>query len=100
MLRRRPGTIASSAPVTVPVLQRTVHCVHAAPRPGHGASSRLLLFRLAHVERHRRFHQRLERLLVDLVALMDIDGAALIAVEARIEYAVRVEQRGAIGESE
>lgn len=42
------------------------------------------------IERHGRADQRLESLLVDLVAFVEIDGAPGIALEAGIEQALGV----------
>src|SRR3974390_728345 len=50
------------------------------------------------VQGHGGANERLKRLLIDLVALMEIDGAPGVAFEARVEEARRVRQRGAFGE--
>jgi hypothetical protein len=41
--------------------------------------------RLGLIQRHGGANERLERLLVDLVALMEIDGAPRVSFEARVE---------------
>ncbi len=52
------------------------------------------------IQRHGGANERLERLLVDLVALADIDGAPHVAFEAGVEQPRRVLQRGALGEGQ
>src|SRR5262249_16438644 len=52
------------------------------------------------VQRHGGPNERLQRLFIDLVALMDIDGAPLIAFEAGVEEVSRVLERGPLGESQ
>src|ERR1700681_2416616 len=47
---------------------------------------------------HGGANERLQRLFINLVALMDIDGAPGVAFEAGVEEACRVLQRGALGE--
>src|SRR6266516_3259968 len=47
---------------------------------------------------HGGANERLQRLFIDLVALMDIDGTSGVAFEAGVEEAARVLQRGALGE--
>src|ERR1700730_5267575 len=50
------------------------------------------------VQCHGGANERLQRLFIDLVALMDIDGTSGVAFEAGVEEAGRVLQRGALGE--
>jgi hypothetical protein len=64
------------------------------PRP-----STLRLPSLRPVQRHGRTDQRLEGILIQILALMDIDRAPGVALEARVEQTGRVLQRGALGES-
>ena len=52
------------------------------------------------VQRHGGANERLQRLFIDLVALMEIDGAPGVAFEAGVEEARRVLQRGALGEGQ
>jgi hypothetical protein len=59
-------------------------------------TSRLGLAR--EIQRHRSADERLKRLLVDLIALADIDGTPHIAVEAGVEQTRRVLQPGSLGE--
>src|SRR6266849_10017961 len=53
---------------------------------------------LGRVQRHGGANERLQRLFINLVALMEIDGAPGVAFEAGVEEAARVLQRGALGE--
>src|SRR3979490_3102844 len=50
------------------------------------------------VQRHGGANERLQRLFINLVALMEIDGTPGVAFEAGVEEARRVLQRGALGE--
>src|SRR5688572_31493125 len=50
------------------------------------------------VQRHGGANERLQRLFIDLVALVEIDGTPGVAFEAGVEEAGRVLQRGALGE--
>ncbi len=52
------------------------------------------------VQGHRRAHQGLERRLIQRRALGQIDGAAGVPIEAGVEQARRVLQRGALGEGQ
>src|SRR5216110_1267587 len=52
------------------------------------------------VHRHGRLDQRLERRLVYLLADLEIDRAARIALEARVEQLLRVLDRRALRERE
>src|SRR3546814_8511839 len=49
------------------------------------------------IEIDRRTDERFQRLLVDRVAFMDIDRAAAVAVEARLEQPGRIGARSALG---
>src|SRR6185437_14987901 len=53
-------------------------------------------FRL--IQSHRGANERLERLLIDLLAFMDVDGASGTAFQARIEETGGILQRRAFGE--
>ena len=55
---------------------------------------------VVNVERDRRPDERLEGGLVDDLALLDVDRAAHVALEAGVEEAGWVFQRGALGEGE
>src|ERR1700757_4680667 len=55
--------------------------------------------RLGVVQVHRGTNECLQRLFVDLVALMEVDGAPGVAVEAGVEETRGIIQRGALGES-
>src|SRR6185437_9746032 len=57
-----------------------------------------LLGAFGRVQRHCRANERLERLFIDLVALVDIDGAPRVAFKAGVEEAGRVLERGALRE--
>src|SRR5437868_5657229 len=58
-----------------------------------------LLFRLARtVEGDRLANERLERGLVNLFSFVDVDRAAYVSVEARVEETGRIFQRRALGE--
>src|SRR5713101_8957364 len=50
------------------------------------------------VQCHGGANERLQRLFINLVALMEIDGTPGVAFEAGVEEAGRVLQRGALGE--
>src|ERR1700716_363074 len=50
------------------------------------------------VQCHGGANERLQRLFINLVALMEIDGTPGVAFEAGVEEARRVLQRGALGE--
>src|SRR2546426_3994525 len=50
------------------------------------------------VQCHGGANERLQRLFIHLVALMEIDGTPGVAFEAGVEEACRVLQRGALGE--
>src|SRR2546426_6703394 len=50
------------------------------------------------VQCHGGANERLERLFIDLVALMEIDGTPGVAFEAGVEEAGRVRKRSALGE--
>src|SRR5258705_2104974 len=50
------------------------------------------------VQCHGGANERLQRLFINLVALMEIDGTPGVAFEAGVEEACRVLQRGALGE--
>src|SRR4051812_47100698 len=52
------------------------------------------------VQLHRGADQRLQRRLVDRLTLANVDGAADVAVEAGVEQALRILQRGAPGEGQ
>src|SRR5438477_248415 len=52
---------------------------------------------LGRVQRHGRLDERLEGLLIDLLALADVDRAPHVAFEARVEEAGGVLQRDAVG---
>src|SRR4051812_18091872 len=60
------------------------------------SSSALFLWR--RVQRRRGTDQRLERLLVDRIAFMKVNGAPRVALEAGVEQLCRIVQRGALGE--
>src|SRR5258705_7209961 len=49
------------------------------------------------VQCHGGANERLQRLFINLVALMEIDGTPGVAFEAGVEEACRVLQRGALG---
>src|SRR3569623_845179 len=73
--------------------------------PDAGAAvqaARLLLraFRLACVQCDRGAHQRLERRGIDLLAFVQVDRAPCVAVQARVEEALRVRERRALEERE
>src|SRR5947208_2908500 len=51
-----------------------------------------------HVQGHGGANERFQRLFIDLVALVEIDGAPGVAFEAGVEEAGRVIQCGALGE--
>src|SRR4051812_20543678 len=55
---------------------------------------------LRRIQRHGCAKERLERLLVDLVALADIDGAPHVTFEAGIEEPCRVLERRTLGEGQ
>src|SRR3712207_8529912 len=55
------------------------------------------LFR-SRIQRHGGTNEHLQRLFIDLVALVEIDGTSGVAFEAGVEEAGRVLQRGAPGE--
>ena len=60
-----------------------------------------VLFRLpGAVEGDRLTDERLERGLVERFSFMDVDGAADVSLEARVEETGRVFQRRAIGEGQ
>src|SRR5437773_5330304 len=61
-----------------------------------GASGRSL----RRVQCHGGANERLQRLCINLVALMEIDGTPGVAFEAGVEEARRVLQRGALGEGQ
>ena len=63
--------------------------LRSRPRPRAG---------LGRVQCHGGANERLQRLLVDRVALMEIDGAARVAFEAGVEEAGRILQRSTLGE--
>src|SRR4051812_11118158 len=69
-------------------------------RSGRPPPWRRSAFGFGGVVRHGRADKGLERLLIDLVAFVEIDGAPHIAVEAGVEEARRVCKRGAIREGE
>src|SRR3984885_13228459 len=50
------------------------------------------------VQRHGGVNERLQRLFINPVAFMEIDGAPGVAFETGVEEARRVFQRGALGE--
>src|SRR2546426_8501673 len=50
------------------------------------------------VQCHGGANERLERLFINLVALMEIDGTPGVAFEAGVEEAGRVRKRSALGE--
>src|SRR6516165_9453981 len=50
------------------------------------------------VQLRRGANERRQRLLVDFVALVEVDGPSGVAVEARVEQARRILWRGALGE--
>src|ERR1700736_2829901 len=50
------------------------------------------------VQCHGGANERLQRLFINFVALMEIDGTSGVAFEAGVEEARRVLQRGALGE--
>src|SRR3979490_3508419 len=52
------------------------------------------------VQRHGGANECLQRLLINLVALMEIDGTPGVAVEAGVEEARGILQRGALGEGQ
>jgi hypothetical protein len=52
------------------------------------------------VQRHGGANERLQRLFIDLVALMEIDGTPGVAFEAGVEEAARVLERGVLGEGQ
>jgi hypothetical protein len=52
------------------------------------------------VQCHGGANERLQRLFIDLVALMQTDGTPDVAFEAGVEEAGRVRQRGALGEGQ
>src|SRR6476620_12569588 len=52
------------------------------------------------VQRHGGANERLQRLFINLVALVDVDRAPDVAFKAGVEEARRVLQRGALGESQ
>src|SRR5678816_2700765 len=54
----------------------------------------------AHVQHDGSTHEVFQRVFVDLLALVDIDRAAHVAVEARVEQARRIFERGALRERE
>src|SRR3954468_1955838 len=64
------------------------------------ARLRLALLRLARVQRHGRSNQLLEGADVHALALVDVDGAADVSVQARVEEAGGVLQGGAMGEGQ
>ena len=55
-------------------------------------------FGLGLVQGHGGANESLQRLLVDLVAFVEVDGAPGVAFEAGVEEARRILQRGALGE--
>src|SRR5689334_702551 len=52
------------------------------------------------VQGHGGADQLLERGLVELVVLVDVDGATYVAVETRVEQLRRIVERGALGEGQ
>src|SRR5258705_3097780 len=73
-----------------------------SPRAGRGSPLGLRFlrrFRLARtVEGDRLPNERLEGGLVDFFSFVDVDRAAYVAVETRVEEAARILQRRALGE--
>src|SRR3984893_17683013 len=66
---------------------------------GRGGLPLLGRFRLARtVEAYRLAHERRERGLVNFFSFVDVDRAAYVSVETRVEEAGRVLQRRAFGE--
>src|SRR3954453_1061923 len=72
------------------------HYASSALWPLDGPSGRLL----RRIQRYGRANERLQRLLLDLVALVDIDGAPHVAFEAGVEEPRRVLERRALGEGQ
>src|SRR5205814_3942271 len=74
----------------------------AASRAGFGVGVPLLRrFRLARpVEGDRLANERLERRLVNFFSFVDVDRAAYVSVETRVEETGRILQRRALGEGQ
>src|SRR5262249_29663279 len=64
------------------------------------SSTRAISASLRLVQRDGGLHERHERLLVDRLSLLEVDRAARVALEARVEQARRILQRGALEEGQ
>jgi len=91
--RRPRSTRRLREHVVWPVSRWPSSALRPCLRPS-GARSRLH----RRVQCHGSANERLERLFIDLVALVEIDGASGVAFEAGVEEARRVRQRSALGE--
>src|ERR1700748_516366 len=67
-------------------------------RPLAAGAGRFRLVLALEIERHGSEDEVLQRRLIDLVAVVNVDGAADISVETGVEQAGRVLQRSTLGE--
>src|SRR5206468_11887923 len=91
------------ANIAISVLTDIVGLLPNSPlrtRPTHPLGLRFLRrFRLARtVEGDRLANERLERGLVNFFSFVDVDRAACVSVETRVEETCRILQRRALGE--
>src|SRR5262245_54581647 len=96
-MRTRSGTTAKVVPKPATRPTISAYCELATLQSLLGARAR---GRLHRVQRHRGLDQRLERVRVHRLSLVDIDRAADVSVQARIEQLARVLQGRALGEGQ